>query len=471
MANFKEKKCYLCEDYYIPTSPKQKYCINCKDKAIKLKQQQRDKKRTLLRQQEKKAFIRTCPFCGEVFSTYYPKKIYCGSEECNKKRKKQNSRKTEIIRSKKRKFLRKYNRIINKSNKLKDIKKELSKDNYTLVGAPKYKNTHTSILKVKCPEGHLWETTWYNYYHNNNRCMTCYLQNNYVSKPEQLVRDFIEAEFSDVKVIYNDRSTISPKELDFYFPEYNLAIEVCGLYWHGELSSGRLRSYHYNKMMACYDKGIRLITIFEDELLNKPSIVFSRIRQALYKSKQRIFARKCQLIEIDSKTANTFFKNNHIQGKSTALIRYGLFYKDELVAVASAGNLIRKHTNSGKKILELKRFCSLLDVSIVGGAGKLFKAIRIYAEDNDYELIKSYCDMRYANIFKPVYEVLGFELEGFTKYTPHYIKAGQRWRNFTLRKTSSEKLTNKTEWELRREQGYDRIWDCGHRTYVYYLIN
>jgi hypothetical protein len=33
------------------------------------------------------------------------------------------------------------------------------------------------------------------------------------------------------------------------------------------------------------------------------------------------------------------------------------------------------------------------------------------------------------------------------------------------------KLLNCTEWGLRSSQGYDRIWDCGHRTYVYQLIN
>jgi hypothetical protein len=75
--------------------------------------------------------------------------------------------------------------------------------------------------------------------------------------------------------------------------------------------------------------------------------------------------------------------------------------------------------------------------------------------------------MRYANIFNPVYEVLGFELLTMTKYTPHYCINGDRYRNMSLRKTPEERLTGKTELELRLEQGYDRIWDCGHRTYVF----
>jgi hypothetical protein len=36
----------------------------------------------------------------------------------------------------------------------------------------------------------------------------------------------------------------------------------------------------------------------------------------------------------------------------------------------------------------------------------------------------------------------------------------------SLRKTPEERLTGKSEVELRVEQGYNRIWDCGHRTYI-----
>jgi hypothetical protein len=150
------------------------------------------------------------------------------------------------------------------------------------------------------------------------------------------------------------------------------------------------------------------------------------------------------------------------------VVRYGLFYQDELVCVGSLGEIGRKHTSTDTT-LELKRFCTLPGVSVVGGVGKLFKRMTAYASIHGYTHIKSYCDMRYGNIFNPVYEVIGFTLDNFTKYTPHYFKSGKRYRNFSLRKTAEERLTGKTEWELRQAQGYDRIWDCGHRTYIYTL--
>jgi hypothetical protein len=55
----------------------------------------------------------------------------------------------------------------------------------------------------------------------------------------------------------------------------------------------------------------------------------------------------------------------------------------------------------------------------------------------------------------------------YTKYTPHYVKGGKRYRDFYLRKTPKEKLAGKTEVELSQEQGFFRIWDCGHKTYIY----
>jgi len=469
-VNYKEKYCQVCKELFKPTSPKQKFCLNCKVVVAKLKQQQRDKKRTLLKQKNKESFIRNCPLCGDVFSTFYPKKIYCGAEKCEILRKRKNVKAVDIVRNAKRKENRRFKRARLKGAKLKFIKYFIESINYKLIEARSYTSSHKSTLKLKCPEGHTWETTWHNLYSSNGRCMTCYLKNNYVSKPELLVREFIEENFPGINVKYNDRSVLRPKELDFYFPDNNLAIEVCGLYWHGELSSGKHKSYHYDKMKGCYAKGVRLITVFEDELITNKNIVFSRISQALGKPKRRIFARKCVVKELTSIEANTFYKYNHIQGKSTALVRYGLYYNDELVCVGSLGKITRQHTST-KDTIELKRFCTLPSVSVVGGVGKIFKRMKFFALDNGYTVIKSYCDMRYANIFRPVYEVLGFELEGFTKYTPHYFKDQQRYRNFSLRKTPEERLTGKTEWQLRQVQGYDRIWDCGHRTYIYKLIN
>lgn len=51
-------------------------------------------------------------------------------------------------------------------------------------------------------------------------------------------------------------------EIDIFFPERNLGIEVNGLFWHTEDKVGKL--YHFTKTYKSYKKGINLITIFSD---------------------------------------------------------------------------------------------------------------------------------------------------------------------------------------------------------------
>jgi hypothetical protein len=346
----------------------------------------------------------------------------------------------------------------------------VAKFGYKLL-SDKYIN-NTSKIKLLCPEGHEWETNFHNFKDNGVRCLYCYLENNYTSRPEQKLVDYFIENYPDIKFIHNDRKQITPLELDLYFLGQKIGIEVCGLYWHSEVSGGKQRIYHYNKMMKCYEKGIRLITVFEDEIRDKFDIVISRILQALGLIPVKIYARKCEVREIDNKLANKFLAEYHLQGKSGAKKRWGLFYKDKLLQVLTVGSISRKHAgklrhNSSANLLELKRLASLPEVNVVGGAGKLFSRARKYALDEGFTHIKSYCDTRYSNPFNPVYEILGFKKINYTKYTPHYVKNGVRYRNQGLRKTPEERLTGLTEWELRQAQGYDRIWDTGHITYLY----
>lgn len=498
MTNYKEKHCSMCDCVFIPTSPKQLYCVECRPKAKRL----RDKKYDCNRSRINNNYIeytRYCLSCGKEFKTYYSKKKYCGSDMCEKERVRIKNYNFNLRRDKYTENIRKteyYNktksiRLLQKALKYREltgtekiyarraykrsysfVKEYISKYGYKLLTTKsEYKNTHSKI-KLLCPEGHEWETTFHGFRdigdNQGNRCLYCYLDNNYTSQPEQKVLDYFNNNYPTLNVIHNDRSQISPLELDLYFPDHGVGIEVCGLYWHSEVSGGKSKQYHYDKMVRCYECGIRLITVFEDEIRDKFDIVISRILSALNIIPRRIYARKCDLKEISVGESNLFFKENHIQGESVAKKSWGLFYEDKLVAAASVGATGRKHAGN-ETTIELKRFCSKLSVSVVGGFSKLFKEIVSYCRSNNFKTIKSYCDMRYGNISKPVYESAGFKLDRFTKYTPHYIKKGQRYRNISLRKTVAERSTGFTEWELRRSQGYDRIWDCGHRTYIYNL--
>lgn len=290
-----------------------------------------------------------------------------------------------------------------------------------------------------------------------NLCINCFPRAIVSSKTEKDIAIWLES--LDIKVIHNDRSIIPPFELDMYLPEYDLAIEYNGLYWHSELN-GKDSNYHVHKNKLCNEQGIALITIFEDEWLNHEVIVKSRLRNLVNKTEKRIFARKCQIIQISSQSANEFLNQNHIQGAGRSNARYGAIYENRLVAVMtfSKSNLSRKISG-----WEIDRFCSVLDTSIPGIASKIFKQ---FVKDQNPEDVISFADKRWSN--DGFYTKLGFVLEKETKPNYWYFRPNEckRYHRFSLRKNKDDDQSL-TEWENRQSQGWDRIWDCGNLKYVW----
>jgi hypothetical protein len=82
------------------------------------------------------------------------------------------------------------------------------------------------------------------------------------SVQESEITDFLKEH--DIKYLVNDRSIISPLELDIVIPSKNVAIEFCGVYWHSDRVNPNIH-YHYNKLSRTADNGYKLITIFENE--------------------------------------------------------------------------------------------------------------------------------------------------------------------------------------------------------------
>lgn len=341
------------------------------------------------------------------------------------------------------------------------IKDALDSEGYSLLtNIEKYEGSHVR-MPIICPNGHRHSISW-NEFDQGNRCGKCNLP---FSRAEKEVYDFVLKYAPDA--VSNTKEVINPFELDIFIPNMNLAIEYCGLRWHSENVAGKPRNYHRKKMTDCAEKEIRLITIFEDEWLQRPEVVKSRITQALNKSTERVFARKLTFEALSTTEARSFLNVNHLQGYSPSALKFGL--KDSagsLAQVMTFGKVTRAHAGGEGKIWELKRLAAKIGTSVVGGASKLFKNSLNYLP-KEVQFIKSYCDLRWASTGTTVYQILGFKEIAESKYTPHYTKRQKRYRNHTLRKTPEERLTGKTEWELRREQGFDRIWDCGHKTYLF----
>ena len=291
----------------------------------------------------------------------------------------------------------------------------------------------------------------------------------YESKAEVELRDWINLlgfETRKLKLQYKGQST---REFDIFIPSLNLVIEYNGLYWHservlkGKINSELPRSYHQNKMFLANKNGLRLITIFEDEWLQRKKQVKGFLQSILVIDK-KIGARKCTIRQISKQEANIFINSYHIQGQHTHLVAFGLFNQEELIGVITGSKHHRQNGNA--KSLVLDRLCFKSGISIAGGSSRLFKRLVEYSIENKYLNIISWSDNRWSE--GNIYKKLGFKLEAELKPDYSYVdKSGNRINKQTLKKTKEERLTGKTEYTLRSEQGYDRIWDCGKKRWSY----
>lgn len=291
MVKYKEKVCLLCGAVYAPTGSTQKYCVGCKVEARRIRGRKKDKIRNRKRYNYTE-YTRNCKHCGVEFKTYYKKKVYCGADECDKVRlyiknkRIQARRPQEYMIEKGRKYYKKnrdqllIERAVKYRKKhpdakpyvggriykwsLEAVREYVESRGYKLL-SNKYTNNKHKLL-LECPNGHEWETTFHNFKDGEVKCFWCYLDNNYTSKFEESVREYVNKLYSG-PIIYNDRKQITNPntgcnfELDIWFPDLNKAIECNGVYWHT-----RTESYERDQLKSelCYTNGIDLLIITDD---------------------------------------------------------------------------------------------------------------------------------------------------------------------------------------------------------------
>lgn len=282
-----------------------------------------------------------------------------------------------------------------------------------------------------------------------------------ISSYETFISNFLNE--LGISFIQNSRSIIKPYELDFYIPEYNVAIEFNGLWWHSEKNKGR--NYHIEKTKLCLEKNINLIHIFENEWIEKPQIIKSIIKSKLKKIQHRFFARNCTCSILTNDDVKEFLNKNHIQGYIAAKQHLGLFHDNNLVSVMSFSNSRYDKTSDW----EMYRFCNKIDTHIVGAASKLFK---YFLNNNNVNSIVTYADRRYFS--GSMYEKLGFKYSHDSKpnYFYFYKKEYKLHSRLKFQKHKLKKLLDifdatKTEYENMLLNGWNRIWDCGNSVYKY----
>lgn len=330
---------------------------------------------------------------------------------------------------------------------------------YILVNRKSFKYTNSkqkiNIRHTKC--GKSFNPTIHNFLDNQSRCPNCV---NNISQAEKEIRDFVKSIGVDIKEKNcNIRSVIPPKELDIYIPERNFAIEYNGLYWHSEERVGK--KAHIDKTLACYKKDIKLFHIFSDEWRDKQEIIKSMIASRLGKSQYRIYARHCEVREVENKReAKEFLQRSHVSGDNNAKVYFGLFYDNKLISVLSLKKPIQKKYGNA---IEIARFSSELNYSVVGGFSKILKVVKKWAVNKGFDKIVTYSDRRFG--FGKVYEKCGFKkVEKDTGIDYWYSNGLIRETRFKYRANNG-----KTEKQVAEENNVFRIYGCGSSIYMTHL--
>ena len=135
------------------------------------------------------------------------------------------------------------------------------KYDYSLVTAQVKTNKHK--IQIICPRYHhgIFSQSVNNHLRGQG-CPKCALErNNPVSSQEIILRDWLALLL--VKCYHSYRPDfLQGQELDLFLPDYNLAIEVNGAYWH----SLKDEHYHINKLNRCESNGIRLLQFYDLEI-------------------------------------------------------------------------------------------------------------------------------------------------------------------------------------------------------------
>lgn len=216
-------------------------------------------------------------------------------------------------------------------------------------------------------------------------------------------------------------------------------------------------TYHLEKTKIAHMFDFRCVHVFDWDDVDRVLSLFTQ--------KSSIYARNCSIQAVDQKTADSFTRDNHIQGSCRGQsICYGLYYKGDLVQVMTFG---RPRYNK-KYDYELLRLCSRTDVRVIGGASKLFKG---FLRDNPGKSVISYCDL--SKFCGEVYMKIGMKLSHVTKPAKVWSKGSGHITDNILRKHGFDRLFGTSygkgvsNEQLMLEHKWYPVYDCGQAVFIY----
>jgi hypothetical protein len=327
-------------------------------------------------------------------------------------------------------------------------------NSFDLVSDPQHYRNKYQKLQVRCRTCNIVQIKNLMMLENSPVCHSCSPKE---SRAQIEIYEFVKEFASDA--VLSDRSVISPKELDIWVPSSKFAIEFNGLFWHSE-SIIQDPGYHQKKHAACTEKGISLLSIYEDEWRDKKNIIKGMIRHRLGKPIKVWDARKLKTSEISPLSSQKFFDENHLESYVKSTITFGIL--DEDGQIVAAMSLRKPFHKKYSNMIEVGRCCTLSGHSVRGWLGKLTSMSKEYARKMDSAGLMTYVDGR-------VGQGKGYEMAGW-KLINNDTSPRFWWTDYVNRynrfKYKADKRRQMSQVEVASEAGVVPIWGCSNRLFV-----
>jgi very-short-patch-repair endonuclease len=254
-----------------------------------------------------------------------------------------------------------------------------------------------------------------------------------IGKYQTDIESVIENILQSNNIKYQHSTKLDKYYPDFILPDYNIIIEADGLYWHSD-AVNKNNNYHKEKMFCYESLGYRTLFFRENEINNQTDIVASIIKNSC-KMSNKIYARQCKIVELDKQERKMFFNSNHLMGVGSGRC-YGLSFGNNIV---SALQFTIKNN-----VVDISRFCNVLNTSVTGGYSKLINSVII--NHKDVNKIQTFVDRRYG--VGSYLISMGFELLT-NRLSFVWIKNEKTYHRMKYRGNSGY------------EYGMYKLWDCG----------
>lgn len=264
-------------------------------------------------------------------------------------------------------------------------------------------------------------------------------------------------------------------ELEFALPEksYDVRVgdtlvEINPTYTHNSLYShfnpeGLPKDYHAERTKYANEHGYKCVHVWDWDDWNKVLTLLT--------PKDTLYARNCDVVQVDADTASEFLECHHLQGSCRGQKVYiGLKHDGCLVAVMTFGS---PRYNKNYE-WELLRLCFDPKYRVVGGSERMF---RHFVQTEQPESVVSYCDA--AKFSGDVYVRLGMSLKSVSGPRKHWYSLDDRNKprhltdNF-LRQRGYDQIFSEHKGKgtnnelLVTKKGYLPVYDCGQMTFEWH---